>query len=152
MKREKIVTIAAVCILFAIMVFGMIVPLIVGAMNNEHEDTSMSGQLDKAVQTKGDVRIVITEDGWSYTFKMDTWSATGSSYYDVTTGSYLYQWSKYKAHYDSGSVVVERYTAKATVSPSANTDGTLSAVDYYSAANVAYISYTENGIVYTWHR
>ena len=122
----------------SIIILGVIIGIAV--VNNDHDDTSLSAQLDKAVSTQGSVRIVTSESGSAYTFKLNQWQNASGGY------------CKYMAHYDNGSVVVERYFTTSVSTPAKSTAGTLSSVDYYSAANVVSVSYINGSTTYTWHR
>lgn len=127
----------------AVVLIAVIIGVVL-AVNAHSDDTSLSGQLNKAMDTQGSVRIVVTESGYAQTYKMDTWE------YSYDPG---YNYVRYTAHYDNGSVVLKTYKCSSlSGTPDKDVKGTLAYVDYYSAANVVSVSYNSNGTVYTWYR
>ena len=134
-KSVKIIL--AIVVVLAVIAAGIVAVIAVKANGN---DTSLSGQLNKAMDTQGSVRIVVNESGDAFTFQLNKAVYNGSS-----SAPYIL----YKAHCDHGSIVLEKYNLASQNSEPGSRPNT---VDYYSLANVVSISYKEDGTTYTWHR
>ena len=137
-SKTKTGVIIAICVVGVVLIMGIAATAFV-LSTRDTEDTSMVHALDKAMENQGNISV----GGWN-NIKLNDW-VSYSSY------SSNYHWAKYKAHYNNGSLVLEIMYSSNLGTNKPIKDEKITQVHYYSAADIGSITYTENGVTYTWH-